>query len=68
MFLFALKHVERAGRIDARRSPDELDHLPKLGGAELGLFMRPAAPTAPVQRTPGVKRSALHQQHFATKT
>jgi hypothetical protein len=32
----ALKHVERAGRIDARRSPDELDHLLKLGGAELG--------------------------------
>ena len=35
MFPFALKHVERVGRIDARRSPDELDHLPKLDGAEL---------------------------------
>ena len=53
LFLFALKHVERAGRIDARRSPDELDHLPKLGGAELRPFMRPAAPTALSSVPPG---------------
>ena len=31
-----LECVQRAGRINARRSPDELDHLLKLGSAELG--------------------------------
>jgi hypothetical protein len=30
-----LEYVQRAGRITARRSPDELDHLLKLGSAEL---------------------------------
>jgi hypothetical protein len=30
-----LEHVERAGRINARRSSDELDQLLKLGSAEL---------------------------------
>jgi hypothetical protein len=31
----ALKRLQRAGRINARRSPDEHDHLLKLGRAEL---------------------------------
>jgi hypothetical protein len=73
MFLFGLEHVERARRIDARRSPDELDHLPKLGGAELGPFMRPAtdlpsAPPGQAQRAKALYENRLHQQHFATKT
>ena len=32
----ALKRLQRAGRINAWRSPDELDHLLKLGSAERG--------------------------------
>jgi hypothetical protein len=31
-----LECVQRAGRINARRSPDELDHLLQLDGGELG--------------------------------
>jgi hypothetical protein len=38
-----LERVQRAGRINAWRSPDELDHVPKLDGAELGYDLVDAA-------------------------
>jgi hypothetical protein len=38
-----LERVQCAGRINAWRSPDELDHVPKLDGAELGYDLVDAA-------------------------